>query len=143
MIILDTNVISEAMRGPQASPRVIAWLRALRQVPVTTVINRAEILAGLALLPEGRRRERLGSAAESAFAGLGVCLPLVPECASEYADIVADRRSAGLPIGGMDALIASIARVAGATVATRYVEDFAGLGVPVVNPWLWSPPAVD
>ena len=59
MIILDTNVISEAMRGHQADRRVLSWLLGLRDTPVTTVINRAELLAGLAVLPSGARRESL------------------------------------------------------------------------------------
>lgn len=135
MIILDTNVISEVMRGPRADPVVLTWIRSLRAQPVTTVINRAEILAGLALLPDGVRRRRLREAADAAMSGLGVCLPLVPECASEYAEIVAARRAAGRPIGGMDALIASIARVSGAAIATRDLTDFAGIGVELIDPW--------
>lgn len=135
VIVLDTNVISEAMRGARADERVLAWLRSLPATPVTTVINRAEILAGIALLPEGARRQRLVAAASSAFSTLGVVLPLVPEAADHYADIVAVRRRTGDPIGGMDALIASISRAVGATLATRDVNGFAGIGLDVVDPW--------
>ncbi|MEZ5411769.1 MAG: type II toxin-antitoxin system VapC family toxin [Acidimicrobiales bacterium] len=135
MIILDTNVISEAMRGPQADSGVLAWLRALPAPPVTTVINRAEILAGIALLPAGARAERLRESAERAFGTLGVCLPLTAECCAHYGDIVATRQRAGRPIGGMDALIAAIAREASATVATRDVDGFSDLGLDLVNPW--------
>jgi predicted nucleic acid-binding protein len=135
MIILDSNVISEAMRGPRADEVVRQWLRTLDQQPVTTVINRAEVLAGIAVLPAGSRRDRLQTEAESAFGSLGACLPLVPECASEYARIVATRRALGRPIGGMDALIASIARISGALLATRDVQDFADLGIELINPW--------
>lgn len=135
MIILDTNVISEAMRGSRADARVLTWIRALRERPVTTVVNRAEVLAGVALLPPGARRDGLATAADEAFAGLGVCLPLVPECAADYAAIVSSRRAAGHPIGAMDALVAAIARVSDASIATRDVSDFAGLGLSVVDPW--------
>jgi toxin FitB len=135
VIILDTNVISEAMRGARADTKVLDWLRSLPQLPVTTVINRAEIMAGIALLPVGSRRERLQAAADSAFGVLGACLPLVPECANEYAIIVAARRAVGRPIGGMDALIASIALVSGARLATRDVRDFGGLGITLIDPW--------
>lgn len=135
MIILDTNVISEAMRGRDADQQVLRWIRELSEQPVTTVVNRAEILAGIALLPEGARRDRLAEAAASALSGLGICLPLVPDCAAEYAKIVASRRSVGRPIGGMDALIASIARLTGATVATRDTADFEGLDLTLVDPW--------
>lgn len=135
MILLDTNVISEAMRGPEADKHVLTWLRSLREIPVTTVINRAEILAGIAVLADGQRKSRLADAAEHAFSTLGACLPLVPECAAAYATIVSDRRQLGRPIGGMDALVASIAKVSGAAIATRDTEDFDGLGVELINPW--------
>lgn len=135
MIILDTNVISEAMRGGLADQHVLSWIRSLKELPVTTVINRAEILAGIAVLPEGQRQRALAAAAEAAFSTLGACLPLAPECAAEYAAIVSSRRRSGRPIGGMDALIASIARVSNAVIATRDSEDFADLGIDLVNPW--------
>lgn len=135
MIILDTNVISEAMRGPSASPSVLAWIRHLDEQPVTTVVNRAEILAGIAMLPVGARKDRLAEAAGVAFASVGACLPLLPECADEYADIVASRTAAGRPIGGMDALIASIARLNGAGLATRDTGGFEGLGLRLLDPW--------
>lgn len=134
MIILDTNVTSELMRGRQADPAVLTWARSQRDA-VTTVINRAEVLSGIAVLPEGRRKARLHEAAEAAFATLGTTLPLVPECAPEYAAIVATRRRLGRPIGAMDALIAAIARVAGASIATRNLDDFSGLDISLVDPW--------
>jgi predicted nucleic acid-binding protein len=136
VIILDTDVISEVMRGPKADTGVVRWVRGLRETPVTTVLNRAEILAGLAVLPQGIRRDQLWTSAQAAFDQLGVCLPLVPECATAYAEIVAERRSSGRPIGGMDALIASIARVTGSTLATRDIEGFSGLGLDLVDPWI-------
>lgn len=135
MIVLDTNVISELMRGPHASARVLAWVRSLPEQPVTTVINRAEILAGLKILPPGRRRDRLSDVAVRALDTLGVCLPLVPECAAAYADIVAIRRRLGHPIGAMDGLIAAITRYTGSVLATRDVGDFEHTGVELVNPW--------
>lgn len=135
MIILDTNVISEAMRGPLANEHVIAWILAAGGRSVTTVINRAELLAGIALLPDGGRKSDLRSRVVVALDQLGACLPLTTECADHYADIVAHRSRAGRPVGSMDALIAAIARVSGAAIATRDVDGFADLGVDIVNPW--------
>ncbi len=135
MIVLDTNVISELMKGPAASPNVVRFVRLLTERPVTTVINRAEILSGVMMLPPGPARSRLHDVAESAFGGLGVVLPLIGECAAQYADIVATRRRTGRPIGAMDAFIAAIAREAAATVATRDLSDFDGLGLDLVDPW--------
>ena len=66
MIVLDTNVISEAMK-PQANPAVRAWLN--EQVAETlylTSVTLAEMLFGIAVLPVGRHRNRL----RRAFDGL-------------------------------------------------------------------------
>ena len=135
MIILDTNVVAEAMRGPRANAGVVAWLRGLERPPVTTIITRAEILAGIHLLPKGRRRETLLDAAHGAFDRLGACLPLTPRCADHYAEMLSTRRNLGRPIGAMDALIASIARETKATVATRDEGGFEGLELSIINPF--------
>ena len=59
MIVLDTNVISELMR-PQPEPRVLAWANGLDPEAVAiTAMNEAEILHGLARLPDGRRKQQL------------------------------------------------------------------------------------
>lgn len=135
MIILDTNVVSEVMRGPHADLRVMEWLRTLTTTPVTTVINRAELVAAVRLLPEGRRRKTLTRALDTTLSGLSVCLPLTHECTDHYADIVARRRTLGRPIGSMDALIAAIARETGSSLATRDIDDFLGLELTLVDPW--------
>jgi predicted nucleic acid-binding protein len=48
---------------------------------------------------------------------------------------VTDGRRAGRPIKDFDAQIAAIARSRGMTLATRDLQDFAGTGVQVVDPW--------
>lgn len=135
MIVLDTNVVSEALRGPDAEPRVITWLRGLGARPVTTVITKAELLAGAAVLPQGARRDALEGGIARVLAQLGVCLPLTDEAAGHYARIVAGRRAAGRPVAGFDALIAAICRSASATLATRNTSDFEGMGLELIDPW--------
>jgi toxin FitB len=139
VIVLDTNVISEAMRGPRADAGVRRWILALPNRPVTTVINRAELLGGIAVLPPGHRRDSLRQAAQVALTGLAVCLPLTTGCAEHYADVIANRRRLGRPIGGMDALVAAIVRESGGRLATRDTKDFEGLGLDLVNPWVTDP----
>lgn len=135
MIVLDTNVVSEALRGPDAGPHVLAWLRGLDRPPVTTVLTRAELLAGVAQLPDGQRKQALDAAVRSTLGRLGVCLPLTDGAADRYAEVVAARRTRGRPISGFDALIAAICLEAGAALATRNIADFEGLGLVLVNPW--------
>ncbi|MGL5912023.1 MAG: hypothetical protein ACRCZP_18610 [Phycicoccus sp.] len=52
-----------------------------------------------------------------------------------YAEIVAARQAVGRPIGTFDALIAAVALVQRASVATRDVDGFTGIGLTVVDPW--------
>ena len=59
MIILDTNVLSELM-NLQGSVTVKAWIKSQsRDSLFVTTITQAEVLYGIALLPEGNRRQRL------------------------------------------------------------------------------------
>lgn len=137
MIVVDTNVISELMR-PEPDAGVLAWVAAQPRAQLyTTHINQIEILYGLALLPEGRRREGLQAAAAAMFAEdfAGRILPFGAAAADRYTEIMLARRRAGTPIEGFDALIAAIARGAGASVATRDIGGFADCGLAIVNPW--------
>lgn len=68
--MLDTNVIAELMR-PRPEPQVLTW--ADRLAPGTaglTTMSEAEILHGLARLPEGRRREALQRSREALLPAL-------------------------------------------------------------------------
>ena len=138
MILLDTNVVSEAMR-PAPEPRVIAWLDSLPALDVwISAVTVAEIQLGLALLPNGKRRSVLAEMAEQMFLEdfSGRCLPFDFEAARDSALIVAERNRQGSPISVEDAQIAAIAQTGGLTLATRNTKDFAGIpGLDTVNPW--------
>jgi predicted nucleic acid-binding protein len=137
MVVLDTNVISDLMR-PEPHPAVLGWVAAQpRATLYTTDINRAEILYGIAALPEGRRRAALAAAAEAMFTEdlAGRILPFDGAAAVRFADIVVVRRRSGIPIEGFDALIAATALAAGARVATRDMGGFDGCGLTLINPW--------
>ena len=138
MIILDTNVLSELMRAKQAHASVFAWVAGHPQAMLcTTSINKAEILYGIAVLPEGGRRAALAMAAERMFDNVfeGRVLPFDYAAAGHYARIVAVRRNKGRPIANFDAQIAAIAHTAGAQLATRDVSGFADCGLTLINPW--------
>lgn len=140
MIILDTNVLSELLTSAP-SKIVIEWL-ALQHPPsvFTTAVTEAEILYGLRLLPEGRRRRDLEAAISPIFDEdlSGRVLPFDRDAADLYATIATRRRSAGRPISEFDAQIAATALSRGASVATRNVSDFEGVGVSIINPWIDS-----
>ena len=56
MIVIDTNVLSEALKPTPAEP-VLSWLAAQDATAVfTTAITQAEVLYGVEILPAGRRR---------------------------------------------------------------------------------------
>ena len=137
MIVLDTNIISELMRR-EPNHAVVAWVAAQpRGALYTTSINEAELLYGISVMPEGRRRSGLAAGAAALFAEefAGRVLPFNGAAARRYAEIVTVRRQAGKPIEGFDALIAATALVAGAAVATRDVGGFEGCGLTLINPW--------
>jgi hypothetical protein len=59
VIVLDTNVLSEALK-PTLSEQVLRWLGAYPAEELfTTAISQAEIQYGFELLPDGRRRRAL------------------------------------------------------------------------------------
>jgi predicted nucleic acid-binding protein len=138
VIVLDTNVLSEALK-PLPSDIVLRWLAAQQPSSVfTTSVTEAEVLYGVETLPAGKRRLRLLAAVEKMFAEefAGRILPFDEDAARAFAKIVATRDTAGRPISQFNAMIAAIARSHRAAVATRNTADFQGCGIDVINPWV-------
>lgn len=137
MILLDTNVVSELMR-PAPDATVLAWFDGR---PAATLhfsaVGEAELRTGVAILPAGKRRDRLLAAIDAMIAEdfAGRVLPFDSAAAKAFAPIAAARRAQGRPISQADGQIAAIARAAGAAVATRNTADFDGCGVELVDPW--------
>ncbi len=138
MILLDTNVVSEAMR-PSPELRVIHWLDVQPESDVwISAVTVAEIRLGISLMPDGKRKTTLSELAEKMFQDdfSDQCLPFDCEAAREYARIVTERNRQGRPISVEDAQIAAIALTGGLNLATRNVKDFSYInGLKVVNPW--------
>lgn len=131
MIVLDTGVLAELVRGPRADPDVLTWVRELVEQPVTTVVNRAELLAGIAMLPAGNRRTALAAAVEDAFADLTVCLPFDDDCPPVYARMLASRAATGVPLTTRTAMVAAITSAHGAALATTDPAAYAGLDLRI------------
>lgn len=137
MVLLDTNLVSELMRS-HPDPRVLSWVAAqpLSDMAIAT-ITVMEIRFGTALLPQGRRRTELDTRFRQllAQAFAGRVLAFDRTAADACAEIRAQRRHRGNPITVQDGMIAAIARVHGAPVATRDVGGFEGCGLTLIDPW--------
>jgi toxin FitB len=137
VIVLDTNVISELTRHVP-EPGVISWLDSLAAAEVaTTAITAAELLYGVARLPDGRRKTEVAAAVHGLLAEdfQGRVLSFDEFAARRYADIVTGRERIGKPVRMVDAQIAAICRTIDATLATRNTDDFEDAGIELINPW--------
>jgi toxin FitB len=137
MYLLDADVLS-ALMSARPPPEVAAWVSARhpRQLHTASVCQ-AEILAGLAVMPEGRRRLDLEAAARAVFEEdfEGRVLPFDMAAAEVYAAVFAARRRAGRPAKTLGLVTAATIRAHGAAVVIRNAADFELCGVEVVNPW--------
>lgn len=137
MILLDTNVISEPQRL-RPDTRVIDWIDAqsLETLYLST-ITVAELRAGIALMPTGKRRDKLHENLEKRllpmFTNRVLAFDMV--CTKAYAELIARSRTTGLALETADAFIASIAVANGFVVATRDTSPFVAAGLKVINPW--------
>lgn len=137
MIIFDTNVISEVLR-PVPEPLVGAWFAAQDGADIyTTTISEAELRFGVAVMPQGKRRDELSKAVDEIIRDYfeAQILPFDRAAARAYAVIKAERQAAGRRIRSLDGQIAAIAQSCGAAVATRNVPHFEGCGINIINPW--------
>ena len=136
-MILDANVISEAI-SVRPDQTVMKWFATLdRKLLCVPSVVKAELLAGVAFLPAGRRSEVLGAMITEFLESYENERILAFESADApyYAEVLSSRRSAGRPVSILDAQIAAIALRRGLPVATRNVRDFADCGVTLINPW--------
>lgn len=137
MIILDTNVISETMRG-EPDGNVMVWLNAQHLASLwLTSVTVAELRFGAALLAEGKRRskliERIELAIDDIFAGRVAAFDV--DATAIFAARAAGAQARGMQVGFADAAIAAIALSKGFSVATRDVAPFHAMGVDVMEPW--------
>lgn len=136
MILLDTNVVSEAIK-PESHPSVRAWLDAqLAETLFLPSITIAELLFGIGALPDGRRKSMLAARIDGlleAFAGR--ILPFDMQAAQRYADLAVKARAAGKGFPTPDGYIAAIAAAHGFAVASRDTSAFNAAGLTVIDPW--------
>ena len=118
---------------------VVRWLdRQPAESIWITSITLFEARFGLALLPSGRRRQKL----ESEFDRLlqedleNRVLDFDSAAAAEAASLAAARQKSGRSVDIRDTQIAGIALARHATLATRNIRHFADLEISIVDPWV-------
>ncbi|MBT9445599.1 MAG: type II toxin-antitoxin system VapC family toxin [Hyphomonadaceae bacterium] len=140
MILLDTNVISEALR-PVPSPLVIDWLNARFSDCAISSVTIFELAAGLAQLPPGKRRETFETAVARVVRRFGTRVyAFDTPAAHAAAKLLEAARAQGIglhqiPAKLADLQIGGIATAYGLSLATRNVADFKGAGLELINPW--------
>jgi predicted nucleic acid-binding protein len=136
MILLDTNVVSEAMK-PAPDETVRAWLdEQAAETLYLSSVTIAELMFGTGALPSGKRKDRLTEALTGVmelFADR--ILPFDVDAARHYADLAVKARAAGKGFPTPDGYIAAIAAAKGFVVATRDTSAFTAANVEVIDPW--------
>jgi toxin FitB len=137
VILLDTNVVSEPLKL-NADPTVVAWIDAqMIETLYLSTVSVTEMRYGIAVLPDGKRKESLRTSLDERILPLfeSRILPFDMEAAEICAELRARARAAGQAIGTADSYIAGTAAARGLTVATRDTQPFEATGVTVINPW--------
>jgi len=135
MILLDTNVVSDGLKlRPNA--KIQDWLDAHEPNLWISSVTIAELLVGIELLPEGRKKAALQTGADQAIDQFGgQCVPFDALAAYEFARLIAARRRIGRPIDALDAQLAAIALSTGFSLATLNTRDFEGIeGLKLIDP---------
>ncbi|MCF8211535.1 MAG: type II toxin-antitoxin system VapC family toxin [Rhodoferax sp.] len=138
MSILDTNVLSALMQS-QVDSQVVAWLDAHPADDFwITSITMFEARYGLDLMPAGQRKQLLQMRFERIVQDdlQNRVLGFESSAANAAAELAAERKVVGCPVGMRGTFVAGIALARQATLATRNVRHFDDLQVPVLNPWL-------
>jgi predicted nucleic acid-binding protein len=136
MIVLDTNVVSEAMK-PEPDAAVRAWLNEqAAETLYLSSVTLAELLFGIAALPAGNRKNRLTCALDGLMELFeGRVLPFDTDAARHYPELAMKARSSGRGFPTPDGYIAAIAASRGFMVASRDTSPYTAGGLQVINPW--------
>jgi len=136
--LLDTNCISEVVAA-RPDPTVLNWIDTADETMLyLSVLTLGEIRKGLARLGQGARRTRLETWLEIELQARfsGRILPIDAAIADRWGLLESDSKPKGKTMSTIDALLAATALHHNLTMVTRNVTDFAGLSIPVLNPWI-------
>jgi len=136
--LLDTNIISEYNRAESPHPGVVRWMKTTAgTLQYLSVLTLGEIEKGILLLDEGNRRREIQQWFENDLPArfAGRILAIDKDVASIWARLIAPLLKQGRPLPTIDSLLAATALAHDLTFVTRNVRHFAGLQVPLLNPW--------
>ena len=132
MILVDTNVISEIMKGAP-SEVVLDWLNDQKSTDLyISAITIGEIEYGLRILPTGKRQVQLKDRFERF-----VALAFAQRILAFDEPAARSRKEIGRPMSVTDGQIAATARARGLAVATRNTSDFVDCGIDLIDPFLF------
>ena len=136
MILLDTNVVSEAMK-PEPDLAVRKWLdEQSAETLYLSSITIAELMFGIGALPKGKRKDKLTAALDGVLEMFADrILPFDTGAARCYADLAVKSRAAGKGFPTPDGYIAAIAASHEFAVASRDTSAFMAAGLIVIDPW--------
>jgi len=136
MILIDTNVVSEAMK-PTPDASVLAWLneQAAETLHLSS-LTLAELLFSDAAMPAGKRKDTLARALDGLMRLFGDrVLPFDADAARCYAEPALTAKDTGRGFPMSDGNIAAIASSQGFIVASRDKAPFEAARVTVIDPW--------
>jgi predicted nucleic acid-binding protein len=135
LIFLDTNVVSEPVRKT-ANPLVVDWLnRNEGQTRISSVVL-AEIAFGIFSIKSAERSPRFLDQLLYVREKYANRIHAFDEKASIfYGRLVGERKLSGRHMTILDGMIAAIALRHNASLATRNIRHFQGIGLTLINPW--------
>lgn len=138
-MIIDTCVASESAKR-QPSPAVLKWFATVSSDDVfLPSVALGELHKGISrLAPDDPRRPRLAAwlaNLQRVFSGRIAAFD--ERAATTWGRLCGEAERTGGKRSSIDAQIAATALVNDMTLVTRNVDDMAGLGVPIFNPFAY------
>jgi toxin FitB len=136
--LLDTNVLSE-LRRPRPETKVVTFVAAQPlDLLYVSDVTLAEIRFGIELVSEASKRAELSDWLTNKLRPMfdQRILPVSEDIFFKWRLLVERGRKKGLTYSQPDLFIAATALHHGLTVVSRDADEFARVGVSVVNPWM-------
>ncbi len=135
--LLDTCVISELV-AKQPDSDVIQWVDSIDEEKFyLSAITIGEIKEGIEKLSDSKRKSALAEWLEGdlLIRFKDRILAIDTGVMLAWGELAAGLEKQGTKMPAIDALIAAIALEGRLSLVTRNVDDFADLGVVIINPW--------